>query len=333
MLQSNGERRKKSKGNRIHMLENFLFVVNAVLPVFLLIGLGLVLKKTKLINDSFTKCASSITFKIALPAVLFKNMLDADFSALFNPKLVGLCIAIPFVITALVWGVGARFIRDKAKLASFAHGSFRINFAILSLPICINLFGDIGAQVGGLLLAVTIPVYNVLAVILLSVLCSGSEKIRPLKIALDVIKNPFIIAAALGAVMKFMPFGLPLFLDNAMNYVTDLAIPLALITIGGSFDFSRCRSAFPLSMTASIIKTVITPLVFVPIGALMGLAGYELGILMVYCAAPAAVTSYIMSAGMGGDPDIASNIVLYSTFMSGIMILLGIFLLKTIGIV
>ena len=182
------------------------------------------------------------------------------------------------------------------------------------------------------MLSVTIPVYNVLAVILLSVCCSKG-KVRPLKILLDVLKNPFIIAAILGAILKFMPFGLPVFLDKSVSYVADMATPLALLTIGASFDFSRVKSAFPLSITATMIKTVLIPLIFVPIGAWMGLAGYELGILMVYCAAPAAVTSYIMSAEMGGDPDIASNIVLYSTFMSGVVILLGIFLLRTMGIV
>ncbi len=315
------------------MWSNFLFVLNAVLPVFLLIAIGLILKQRRVISDVFVKEASDITFKIALPAMLFQSMATADFHKILSPKLIGMTIIIPIIVWALLWGIGGRLIKNGSKLSSFIHGAFNVNFAILSLPICQNLFGKVAYATGSLILCATMPVVSILAAVVLTVCNRREEKINIGHILWSVLKNPFIIASILGMLWNVSPLIIPAFLDKTLNYLSGIAVPLALITIGASFNMDRVKNAFALSMTSSVIKTVLTPLVFVPVGLLLGMRGYELGILFVYCAAPAAVSSYIMSAGMGGDADIASNIVVYSTLLSGIVILIGVFLLKTAGLI
>lgn len=315
------------------MWSNFLFVCNAVLPVFILIAIGLLLKQKKVISDTFVKEASNITFKIALPAVLFTSMATADFKRILSPNLLWMSVIIPVIVWAALWLVGRRFIKNGAKLSSFIHGAFNVNFAILSLPICQNLFGQVAYAVGSLILCATMPVVSILAAVVLTVCNRREEKIHVGKILLGVIKNPFIIASFLGILWNISPFTMPAFLNKTLSYLSAIAVPLALITIGGSFDMTRIKNAFTLSMISSVIKVIITPLVFMPVGILLGMRGYELGILFVYCAAPAAVSSYIMSAGMGGDADIASNIVVYSTLLSGVIIVLGMFLFKTAGLI
>ena len=208
-----------------------------------------------------------------------------------------------------------------------------MNFAILSLPICQNLFGGVAYQIGSLILCVTMPAVSIMAAVLLTVCNHKGEKINFIGVLWGVVKNPFIIASILGILWNISHLAMPAFLDKTLSYLSAIAVPLALITIGGSFDLSRIKNAFRLSMVASIIKTVITPIIFVPIGILMGLKGYELGILFVYCAAPAAVSSYIMSAGMGADADVASNIVIYSTLLSGFIMVIGTFILKTVNLI
>lgn len=315
------------------MLSNLIFVLNAVLPVFLLIGIGLFLKQKGQISSTFVKEASGITFNIALPVVLFQSMARADFSKILAPKLIAMTIIIPILVWAILWVFGAMVIKDKAKLSAFVHGSFNVNFAILSLPICQNLFGPVAYQIGSLILCADTPVVSILAAILLTVCNHKGEKINFFRVLWGVVKNPFIIASILGILWNISHISMPVFMDKTLTYLSAIAVPLALITIGGSMDVSHIKNAFHISMAATIIKTIITPIIFIPIGIFMGIKGYQLGILFVYCSAPAAVSSYIMSAGMGADADIASNIVVYSTILSGLIIVAGTFLLKTGGLI
>jgi hypothetical protein len=117
------------------------------------------------------------------------------------------------------------------------------------------------------------------------------------------------------------------------NYFSDLALPLALVGIGGSLNFENIKKASGLAFSASVIKIFIIPLVLTYTAYLFGFRGADLGIMFVIFACPTAIVSFIMAEAMGANSKLAGNIVLISTVGSVFTFAIGIILLKSLGLI
>lgn len=311
------------------MINNLILCTNAILPVFLLVFVGVFIKKIKLVDDNFAKKAISLVFNVSLPATLFLDIYRVDIAEKFDAKLVFFAAGATFlffILSVIVSGA----IKDAAKRASFAQGVFRSNYAILGVPLTKAIFPAEVAVNASVLLSVTIPLYNVLAVILLTSLLNKKKNLGT--VFSGIIKNPLIIGAVAGAVFSLLHIPLPEVLVKPLGYLSDMSTPLSLIVIGASFTWSAARDTFAPSVIASSLKTIVSPLVFVPAAAAFGISGGALGVLFIFFAAPAAISSYTMARNMGGDYQMAGNIVLISTAMSFFVIFFGILFMKTLGI-
>lgn len=323
------------------MISDLIYSANAVLPIFITALVGYILKKIGFISDGFISCADKLIFKVMLPCMLFTKVAYTDKSMLVSEDfgLVVFCLAGVLAVTLILIITVPRFI-DSASSGAFIQGVFRSNMAILGVPFAQNLFGDQGARIAAIVLACIVPLYNVLAVIVLTVFSpSEAKKSKPLYtkipgIILGIIKNPLIIGILLAVPFCLFDITLPTFAAKTIGYFADCATPLALLVIGASFKFSDLKGRVSLAVTASLCKTVVLPAIMLFIAySAFSYTGTYLGLALIAFGTPTAVSSYIMARNMHSDYKLANQIVLLTTLLSSVTIFMWSFVLRQLNLI
>jgi malate permease and related proteins len=314
------------------VMQLFVETIVIVLPVFLVIFLGSLLKRFKLLDESFLYQANRLVYIVFLPILLFYKIGKADFSNYFDAPLVigsSLIIFSGFALSYL-YATWRKF--PPAVKGSFSQGSFRGNLAYIGLAICLNAYGDEGLTRAGILMGFLVPVLNLFAILAL---------ILPHKKTIDgnnpgwlsqLALNPLIIASFLGIAWSFWKLPIPIILDRSLSITTGLTLPLALLAIGGSFSIERIKGDLKLAGLASVIKLLILPLLTYLLLNIMGVGGSSLGIGVLIAGTPAATATYIMAHQMKGDAELAGSIVMLSTLASALTYTVLLILLKAGGL-
>lgn len=314
-------------------MENLIFTASLVAPVFIIVALGYSLRKLNMIDDSFVKLSSAIVFTISLPALIFKEIALLDISLVFDPGIIGFIYIGTVLVFSFSWIVSLPLVKVPRDRTVFIQGAFRGNFAIIGLAIIANLYGNDILGKAALILAFTIPLYNLLSVVALTIPLRKEEEIRKSDLLLKIITNPLVVAVI--ASVPFSYFNIPVHpvLLSTVDYLADLSIPLALLGIGGFMSFKEARVGLKISLIAAFIKLVFTPLLITYIAFLLGFKGSELGIIFILFGCPTAIASFIMAEAMGSNSKLAGNILLITTLGSIISITFGLFLLKEYGMI
>lgn len=315
------------------IIQNIVFAGNIILPVFLIVAIGVFLKSRKMINDDFVSISSKIVFNVALPILIFMKVSQVDYSVNFDWLQIIFLYSATITVFVATWFFGKYFISEGKKLGSFVQGSLRSNIAIVGFAIIYNMSGDDGLAHGAILLSFVMPLYNVLSVVVLSITTHHENKLNFKKILSELIRNPLIIAVVISLFVSYFSIEIPLLLERTGNYLTSLTLPLALLAIGGSLNLKNLKETSTISITASLIKVLVVPLVFTFIAIELGYRGMVLGNIFVILGCPTAIVSYIMAKAMGADDRIAGNIIVISTLGSVLTISLGLFLLKSFGLI
>lgn len=318
----------------------FLFSANSVFPIFLLIGVGWLLKKRGMLPQSVVGALNTIAFNVAFPAMLFREMAQATIAQAFQPLFVIYGVGGTILTFALTWLGAALFIKNKAAIGAFVQGAFRGNYAIVGLMLIANILGHTGK--GILLTAFVVPVYNILSVALLTFRSRQPQSGSIRKAATGIVRNPLIIGILLG--LPFSIFRIPLFtcpdakvVAATVRYLAELANPLAMLAIGASISSRTLLKGLPKMIAATAIKLVVSPLILVGGAFLLrnalGFSGEDLLVLFVLFGVPTAVASYIMASKMDADADLAAGILLLSSLLSIFTITLGVYLFKASGLI
>ncbi len=312
-------------------MQNVIYSINVVAPVFIVICLSAFLYKIKIINDNFTKVATELAFKIALPVMTFRDISRTNAESVFDLKLLTFSVISIVTVFLLLSFIIPFFIKEGKTRGAFIHGVFRSNYGILGLAIVNNAYGQTGFSKSTVLLSVILPVFSILAVITLAANSSGKSKGSFRETLKTIVQNPLIIATSIALPFMYFKIPIPTVIDKTIDYFGSIAIPIALIGMGGSFKFSRMDKNKKVLAVGTLLKIIILPLIIVPFAYLLGFRGLELCILFVLFASPSAITSFIMTKAMGGDGDLAANIVMVTTLGSVVTLPLGIFILRTVG--
>jgi predicted permease len=216
-----------------------------------------------------------------------------------------------------------------ASTGTFVQGAFRGNLMYIGLPIIIySFFGSSVSEqmenIAALVLGFIVPFYNVAAVI---VLLAGQHKIDKYifgKIFRPVITNPFFIASIAGLVYSAAGFAIPLALGRTFDAIGQMALPLALIGIGGTLAESKVAIGSLSALVCSLLKVAVTPLVGFVIAWCLHLGSSETRIALIYLACPTAVVSFVFAEQLKGDAKMAAAVVFISTVLS--VISLGVVL-------
>lgn len=324
-------------------MENLLFAVKNVLPVFIVILLGIVLKQKKFLKDDFSVISNKIVFNVGLPAMIFNAIYNIDLSKDINPDILIFTIVGTIAYFLILCMVSLVFNIRGPAMGAFVQGAMRSNFVIIGFPLILNLFGERGMSKAAVVLAVAMPLYNIFAVFILTSTSKGMQKFNLIKVLAGVIKNPYIIsvvaAFAFSFINKIFPdilflkvlvFDVPL---KTIGYLAMLTIPIALLDIGASFNFQKAFKGIKIAVFASFLKIIAAPVIFTYIAYVMGFRGDDLGVLYILFASPTAVSSYIMAKAMKSDADLASSIVVLTTLGSIATVFLGVLILKYINVI
>ena len=315
------------------ILNNLIFAANVILPVFLIVAIGTILKYRKIIDDNFVTISSKVVFNVTMPVLVFMKLSVMDAHENLDWKVIIFLYGVIFFFFFISWGIGKIFIKDRAKLGSFVQGSFRSNMAVVGFAIVYNSYGDAGLAYAAIILAFLMPLYNVLSIIVLTVTAHSDKKTNYLKIIGEIFKNPLIMAAIISVPFSYYSIELNPIVEKTGNYLAALSIPLALIGIGGNLNFHVLKKSSSIALYSALIKLILVPLAAVVLGVILGYRGMYLGIIFIMVGSPTAIVSYIMAKAMGADGEAAGSIVLVTTIGSVVTISLGIFLMRTLALI
>jgi malonate transporter len=309
------------------------FALGITAPIFLLVVLGIVLKRLQLINDGFVNSASWLVFSVGLPTLLFVNIVQTDFEEVVNLRLVAVGLIATLLAFAALYGLSVAFIRERGERGIFVQGSFRGNMGVVGLAFCINAYGNAGLATASLYMAVLTILYNVLSVYVLTQTLTAGDGNMVKKVVANIIKNPIVISIVLALLWSYFGIGLHPVLMQTGEYISAMTLPLALLCIGGSINLRELRLASKVPAYTVAFKLVIVPAATVALAYPFGFSEMELGVLFLMAAAPTATASYIMVHAMGGKGSMAANIVVLSTLASVLSVSAGIVILKAINLI
>ena len=312
-------------------MSNLIYSINATLPIFLLIILGKVLKTTKIINDEFTKTADRYVFRIALPALLFSDLTENNVGSAFDGKYVLFCFSVTIFSIAVLWGLTEKFMKNEEQKGAFIQGSCRSSAAILGLAFINNMYDSVG--MAPLMIIGCVPLYNIFAVIILTLKGdNGGKKPNMKETFINVMKNPILLSILIALPFALLNLHFPSFVNKAIGSVANTATPLALISIGASFEGKKALKKMKPTLLASFIKLILLAGLFLPLAVFFGYRNQELMALLVMLGSPTTVSSYIMAKNTGNDGILTSSIIVLTTLLSSLTLTLWIFVLKSFGV-
>lgn len=318
-------------------MNELIFSLNTVLPLILLVALGFFIKKIGILPSEFFGSAEKLVFKIALPCSLFLSVSKADPYQTFSPKLILFVIIGTLAAVTAVGLIAPVFIKKNEERGAFIQGAYRSNFALLGTPLAQRLFPETGGAVASSLMPFTIPLFNVIAVIVLSLFAPLDKKLPPKKIAAKTLKgivtNPLIIGIVLALPFMLLRVKLPTVATATLGYVGGLASPLALICIGASIAGGMETKKLGKAFVSAGLKVIIVPAIAVIVAVLLGFRDVELGMILITFGSPMAVTGYIMAKNMGSDEKLAGQILLISTILCAFTLFFGIYILASLSLI
>ena len=322
-------------------MDNFIFAVNATIPLFLIITLGFFLQKVHLFNDSFNKVANEFVFSCALPVSLFRSIADMNFYSDFDPLFCLFCFASTSAMFLIPWAVSSRCIKDKRQVGAFAQASARSSAAILGVAMAENIYGSAGLV--PIMIMSAVPFFNIYSVLILSFSPQVDEQGRLMpavkggsavkQACLNVLKNPIILGILAGVPFALLRLSVPTVIDSALKSVGSIASPLALLVIGASFSGAEAMTRWKSAVAASFLKLLLIPAIFLPLAAALGFRDSALIAVLIMSGSPTTVASFVMAKKMHADSVLTSNTVILSTVFSALTITLWVYVLRSFGLV
>lgn len=311
-------------------MENLIFSINSTLPVFLVMAAGWVLRRLGFLPPAFCTAADKLVFKVTLPIMLLCDMASVDLLHDFDGKYVGFCFGATIISILVIWGLAHRFLRDKTLVGEFVQCSYRSSAAILGVAFIQNIYGTAGAA--PLMILGSVPLFNVFAVTILTVENPARiGKLHPSTVLRGVVTNPIILGIAAGAVVSLLPFELPVLVNKTFDSIASLTSPLALLSLGASFEGARAVRKLAPTLVAAFCKVVVLCAVFLPAAGVLGFRDQQLVALLVMLGSPTTPTSYIMAKNMGHEGVLSASVTVVTTLLSALTLTMWIFLLRSGG--
>lgn len=311
-------------------MENLMISANAVLPMCLVMALGYGTRRLGWIRREEISAINKIAFRIFLPCLLYYNVYCSDLSGSFDPLL--MAYAVGGVLLTFGLSLGYTLLTEKLpeRRGVMIQGMFRSNYVIMGIPVATALLGADQLGTVSILIAVVVPLFNMLSVVVLEVF--RGQKPKPLHILGQIAKNPLVIGSVLGILTLAAGIRLPHILEQTIQNISAIASPLQLFLLGAFFQFSGLKTYRRELVTVSAAKLIVAPGLFLGLGAPLGFRGVAFVSLIGVFASPTAVNSFTMAQQMGGDAELAGDIVVTTSAVSILTMFLWIFLFKSLGV-
>lgn len=333
------------------MKETFLYTLHAILPILLIILCGFVTRRVGMWSDEFYAQLNKLCFRLFLPIMLFYNVYSIQDLSAMNWRVIGYAF-FGVLFSALLGAVAARlFIHQYDQKGVIIQVAFRSNQAVLGLALANSLGGQAAMSFASLSTALFVPLFNILAVIALVIYGSGeAKKPTPASLLRQIARNPLIIGALSGLVLvivrQLLPVvdGQPIFtiqnqlpsLYGAISKLSAVASPIMLFVLGTRLDLGAVRSILPQLSLGIFLRLILSPVLViggaVALQSALTLTGTEMPTLVSMFSTPVAVSSAVMAQELGGDDQLASQLVVWTSIFSLLTIFCIVYTLRSFGL-
>lgn len=314
------------------MLNNLIFSLNATMPIFIMMVVGYLLKKINMLDEHTTNVINKLVFRVFLPALLFMDLAKQDFVSMWDTSFVLFC-AITTVVSIVVSFVLSLTLRDKTDRGEFIQASYRSAAATLGIAFMTNIYDNVAMV--ALMIIGSVPIYNVVAVLVLSLTApdgaNGEGKELAVKTIKNVLTNPIILGILVGLVWSLLRLPTPPILMKSVTYLGNCASPLALIGLGASFEFSDLKEKLRDIVFVNFNKLFLWCILFLPLAIYMGFRNDTLVAGLIMLGSATTSSSFIMSKNMGHKGIISSSAVMTTTLFSSFTLTIWLFILRTFG--
>lgn len=306
-----------------------LIVLNALLPVFMLIALGLILRRTLLPDDIHWVGLERIVYYVLFPALLIVTLGRADlasvpaadvgFALMFAALATSaLCFAIHPVLTRL--GV------DGPAFTSVFQGATRFQ-TYVALSVVGNLYGTTGLTLASVATVAMVPILNVLSVAVMTRYAAASP-LTSRQVAGLILRNPLIWACLIGIAISLLHIPLSGPILQFGNALGSASLAVGLLVTGAGLRLGGLFRIGPATAAAVLLKLVIMPLIATALALLLHLGGTNLAVVVCCAAVPTSSSAYVLARQMGGDAPLLAQVITLQTALAAITMPLALALVR-----
>lgn len=312
-------------------MDSFIICINAVAPLFLLMALGYVAQRCGIITKAVVLAMNKVVFTVFLPVMIFNNLYVSDFASSVRPLLMAYTAAAILAAYGVSTFLVNRLVKTRAKQGVLVQGLFRSNYMMIGLALAANFLSPQDMGCVCVLMVIVIPIYNILAVITLA--SHNGSQVSWKDTVLGIVKNPLIIGTVLGMVFVGLGITLPSPVEVVIGQIGQAATPLVLLLLGAFFRFSNLPQ-----YAKDLVCVCLGRLVLIPSAALagaiaLGFGNVELVTLVAIFGSATATASFPMAEQMGGDAELAGNIVVATSALCSFTLFGWCFALMTAGLI
>lgn len=314
-------------------MENLIFSLNATIPIFLMMLLGMLFRKLGWMDEVFAAKMNKFVFLVPLPVLLFEQLATVDFSEVWDIKFILFC----FVVTAISITISTLISllwKDRSIKGEFIQATYRSSAALLGIAFIQNIYGTAG--MAPLMIIGSVPLYNIMAVVVLSVFKPGNnsfDKALVKKTLKGIATNPIIIGIVAGFVWSALKLPMPSILHKTVSSIGATATPMGLMSMGATFEMKKATSKMKPTLVAVFMKLVGFCAIFLPMAALLGFRNEELIAILVMLGSATTVSCFVMARNMGHGGTLSSGVIMMTTLLSAFTLTMWLDVLRSFGLV
>lgn len=314
-------------------MENLIFSLNATIPIFLMMLLGMLFRKLGWMDEVFAAKMNKFVFLVPLPVLLFEQLAPVDFSEVWDIKFILFC----FVVTAISITISTLISllwKDRSIKGEFIQATYRSSAALLGIAFIQNIYGTAG--MAPLMIIGSVPLYNIMAVVVLSVFKPGNnsfDKALVKKTLKGIATNPIIIGIVAGFVWSALKLSMPSILHKTVSSIGATATPMGLMSMGATFEMKKAISKMKPTLVAVFMKLVGFCAVFLPVAAVLGFRNEELIAILVMLGSATTVSCFVMARNMGHEGTLSSGVIMMTTLLSAFTLTMWLDVLRSFGLV
>ncbi|MBR1124978.1 AEC family transporter [Bradyrhizobium lablabi] len=294
-------------------------VISALLPVFLLIVLGFILKRSLMRLDTQWHGLERLTFYVLFPTLLIQTLVQADLSSVPVAGVGGALLLSALAISLLCLALRPLFARmaiDGPAFTSIFQGATRWQ-TYVALAVASNLFGQTGLALASVAMVAIIPLVNVLSVWVLAQYASP-EKQSVRAIVMTVVQNPLILACVIGIAVNVMHLPLPKIWHDVADALGRSSLGIGLLVTGAGLQLQGLLRPSLAASVAVFLKLLLMPVLAIALALCFGISGSSLVIVAVCAAVPTSSSAYVMARQMGGDAPLLAQIITLQTILAAV---------------
>ena len=284
-------------------------------------------------KEVFAAKMNKFVFLVPLPVLLFEQLATVDFSEVWDIKFILFC----FVVTAISITISTLISllwKDRSVKGEFIQATYRSSAALLGIAFIQNIYGTAG--MAPLMIIGSVPLYNIMAVVVLSVFKPGNnsfDKALVKKTLKGIATNPIIIGIVAGFVWSALKLPMPSILHKTVSSIGATATPMGLMSMGATFEMKKATSKMKPTLVAVFMKLVGFCVVFLPMAALLGFRNEELIAILVMLGSATTVSCFVMARNMGHEGTLSSGVIMMTTLLSAFTLTMWLDVLRSFGLV